>query len=404
MQAGMAAAPARCGPSKPETPQIRDTDAMTDAYDLPRRRRRWPIVLTVLLVAIGGVWAVGWHYAAGRVAETVEAWKVREARAGRVYACASQEVVGFPFAIRVRCPDAGAQFKSLQPPLSLQARDLTVSAQLWQPTVLIADVTGPLAIRDHGASDGVVAHWSSAQATVHGLPATPERLDIALEEPTFDRATGTQAQRLIQARRMDLRGTMIEGTAFANPVIQIAATLIGASAPGVHPAAALPVDSDSVIVLRGLKDFAPKPWSVRFRELQAAGGRIQIVRARLQQGESIAVAQGELGLSPAGRLDGQVQLVVANLEKLLPALGLDKALPPTANNPMNSAFGALDRLAPGLGNIARQNAGPALAVGLNFLGRPTELEGKRAVAIPLRFSDGVASLGPIQLGSVPALY
>ncbi len=47
---------------------------MTDAYDLPRRRRRWPIVLTVLLVLIGGLWAVGWHYAAGRMVEqTVEA-------------------------------------------------------------------------------------------------------------------------------------------------------------------------------------------------------------------------------------------------------------------------------------------------------------------------------------------
>ena len=44
---------------------------------------------------------------------------------------------------------------------------------------------------------------------------------------------------------------------------------------------------------------------------------------------------------------------------------------------------------PGLGNVARQNAGPALAAGINLMGQPTELEGKRAVALPLRFNDGV---------------
>ncbi len=372
--------------------------------DTAPRRRRWPTVLLLLLVLLGGLWTAGWHYAAGKVEETVAGWKVREARAGRIYTCASQTVAGFPFGIEVRCAEAAAEMKAMQPPLSLQARDILISAQVWQPTVLTSRVVGPLAIREPGAAAGVVAHWRSAQATVHGLPATPERVDIAIDEPTFDRSAGTQGQRLFQARRLDLRGTMLEGSAHASPVIQVALTAGGASMPGLHPAAVLPVDADITAVLRGLKDFAPKPWSARLRELQAAGGRIQIVRARLQQGDSIAVAEGELGLSLSGRLDGQLQLTVANLEKLLPALGLDKAMPPAVDARMSSAFGALDRLAPGLGNIARQNAGPALAVGLAFLGRPAELEGRKAVVIPLRFTDGLATLGPIQLGVVPALY
>jgi hypothetical protein len=78
--------------------------------------------------------------------------------------------------------------------------------------------------------------------------------------------------------------------------------------------------------------------------------------------------------------------------------------PQAQPNQMTSAFGALDRLAPGLGNIARQNAGPALVAGLAFIGQPTELEGKRAIMLPLRFSDGAVSLGPIPLGQTPPLY
>ena len=33
------------------------------------------------------------------------------------------------------------------------------------------------------------------------------------------------------------------------------------------------------------------------------------------------------------------------------------------------------------------------------MGQPTELEGQRAVMLPLRFNDGMVSLGPLPLGS-----
>ena len=102
-----------------------------------------------------------------------------------------------------------------------------------------------------------------------------------------------------------------------------------------------------------------------------------------------------LGLSRSGRLDGQLKLVVANLDKFMPSLGLDRMLAPQAAPPqVNNALGALDRIMPGLGNVARQNAGPAIVAGINIMGQPTELEGQRAVALPLRFNDGVVFAWP----------
>ncbi len=75
-----------------------------------------------------------------------------------------------------------------------------------------------------------------------------------------------------------------------------------------------------------MQDFKPKPWPERFRELQAAGGRVEIVQSRIQQGDLIALATGSLGLSPAGRLDGELQMTVAGIEKVIPALGIEKML------------------------------------------------------------------------------
>jgi hypothetical protein len=375
------------------------------SYDDAPRRRRWPLILLVLIVVAAGLWAGGWYFAAGKVEETMDGWKAREAKSGRVYSCASQSVSGFPFRIEVNCDNAAAELKSNQPPLALKAQGIVVSAQIWQPTVLVSEFTGPLSVGESGQPANFVANWRRAQTSVTGLPTSPERIAIALDDPTLDRATWNGSERVLQAEHMDLNGRMLEGSAQSNPVIEVTLALKSAAAPGLHPAAAIPLDADVVAVLRGLKDFAPKPWPARFRELQAANGRIQVTKARVQQGETIAIANGELGLSPSGRLNGELRVTVANLDKLLPRLGLDQMLAPqAAPNQLNNAFGALDRLMPGLGNVARRNAGPAIVAGVAMMGQPTELEGQKATTLPLRFNDGAVSLGPLPLGQVAPLF
>jgi hypothetical protein len=151
-----------------------------------------------------------------------------------------------------------------------------------------------------------------------------------------------------------------------------------------------------------LRDFSPKPWSVRFREMQAAGGRIDITQARVQQGDILAVGGGSLSLNENGRLEGQLRVTVAGLDQFLAAMGIQQRV--QASPGMDKLVGALDRLAPGLGDVARQQAGANISLGINMLGEQTTLEGKRAVALPLRFSDGAVFLGPIPIGNTPALF
>jgi hypothetical protein len=185
-------------------------------------------------------------------------------------------------------------------------------------------------------------------------------------------------------------------------VIEIALQLDQASAPALHPAAAQPMDANATAVIRGLNDFSPKPWSVRFREIQAEGGRIDITQARVQQGEILAVGNGILSINANGRLEGELRVTMAGLDQFLAAIGAQQRVQTSPN--MDRLAGALDRLAPGLGEVARQQAGANISLGINMLGEQTTLEGKRAVALPLRFSNGAVFLGPVPLGNAPALF
>ncbi len=366
-------------------------------------QRRWPLILIALAIVLGAGWSALWFYAAGRAETVIAGWREREAKAGRIHTCATQAVSGFPFRFAMRCADPGLELKSTAQPLSIKAKGIVITANVWQPTLLTAHIVGPLSIAEPGQPANVTANWKHAQSEVRGIPTDPEQVTITLDEPVVQRNDSGAAQRLFSATRFELNGRMLEGSARHNPVIEVTLKTTSAVAPTLHQVTETPLDADVTAVLRGLKDFRPKPWPDRFREIQQANGRIDITSARIRQGETIAVTNGQLGISPNGRPDGQLRVTVANLANLLPALGLD-GRSAQVSKPLDNAANRLDRIAPGLGGIARQNAGPALVAALNFIGQPAEIEGKRAVALPLRFQDGAVTLGPIPLGQTAPLF
>jgi hypothetical protein len=170
-------------------------------------------------------------------------------------------------------------------------------------------------------------------------------------------------------------------------------------------------------LVHGLKDFTPKPWPARFRELQAAGGRVEIKQSRIQQGDLIAIAAGSLGLTANGRLDGELHMTATGFEKVIPALGiekmleqgvpqdtLDKVAPGVKTQDIDNLFGALDRAIPGLGKAVRENANVGVAAGLAAIGREATLEGKKARSFPLRFVDGTVFIGSLKVAQTPPLF
>jgi hypothetical protein len=376
----------------------RDPDSFQSRW---RSARRYT-VLVFLVLALAAGWTGLWRFAAGKAQETLDGWRAREAKVGRVYACGTETVAGYPFRIELTCDRASAVLQHNQPPLELKLANILVAAQVYQPTLLVSEYISPLTAAAPGHQPTYVANWKLARSSVRGTPASPESVAIMLESAALDRLNGSARETMVRAKHIEIHGRMLEGSARSNPVIEVSLNLKKTSAPAVNPLATAPIDADIDAVLRGLKDFSPKPWPDRFREIQAADGRIEINKARVQQGDTIAVGSGVLGLNAQGKLQGQSRDTVTGLEPFLKNIGADRMVQSSPS--VDKLAGALNRLMPGLGGIARQQAGANLSAGISLLGEPATLEGKRAVALPLRFDDGRIFLGPIPIGKSPELF
>jgi hypothetical protein len=397
---------------------------MSDTTLAPRRRPLWRLfIMPVLLLIAAAVWSAFWFYAASQVDVAADAWRAQEARSGRVYDCARRSVAGFPFRLEVRCDGASVSLLSQtagqaasQAPMTAKLGEILIVAQIYDPKLLIAEFTAPATIFDRGQQPSMTVNWSKARSSVVGLPAVPQRASIVFDDPAIDRVNGAGPAPLARAKHIELHGRLVDG-ATPGPVIETVLKIEGGSVQELHPLLAEPFAADVRTMLSGLKDFSPKPWPQRFREIQAAGGHVEIVQSRIAQGELIAVATGTLGLTAPGRLDGELQMTVAGIEKVIPALGIEKMLdegvpqatldrvaPGVKTQDMNNLFGALDRAIPGLGKVVKQNANVGVAAGINALGKEAVLEGKKARAFPLRFVDGAVFLGPLKVANIPPLF
>ena len=395
---------------------------MPDITQAPRRRPLWRLfIMPAVLVVAAAAWSAFWFYAASEVGVRADAWRAQEAKAGRVYDCGSRSVAGFPFRLEVRCDDASvslvSQTAGSQAPFTAKLGEILVVAQIYDPKLLIAEFKAPAAISDRGQPPSLMVNWSKGRSSVFGLPAVPQRVSLVFDDPSIDRVNASVPTPLARAKSVELHGRIADGSPADHPVIETVLQIAGGSIQDVHPLLAAPFNADVRTKLSGLQDFSPKPWPARFRELQAAGGHVEIEQSRIEQGDLIAVAAGTLSLNANGRIEGELQMTVAGIERVIPALGIDKMLeqgvpqatldrvaPGVKSQDLNNLFGALDKAIPGLGKVVKQNANVGVAAGINSLGAEAVLEGRKARAFPLRFVDGAVFLGPLKVAQIPPLF
>ena len=386
---------------------------MTFAPRASRRRPLWQLFLlpTLLLIA-AAAWSAFWFYAVSQAEVKADAWRAQEAKSGRSYDCAKQSIGGFPFRFEVYCEGARvtltSQTAGATQPVTINLGEILAVAQIYDPKLLIAEFKAPATISESQDSPAIQINWKSAQSSVVGLPAVPQRASVVFDEVAIDRSNGSVQVPVARAKHLELHGRLAEGSAPKDPVIESVLRIESGSVQDVHPLLARPFAAEIRAKLSGLKDLAPKPWPERFRELQADGGHVEIVQSRIQQDDLIAVAAGTLGLNAQGRIDGELQMTVAGIEKMLeegvPQATLDRVAPGVKTQDVNNLLGALDKAIPGLGKVVKQNANLGVAAGINALGKEATLEGKPARTFPLRFADGTVYLGPLKVGDIPPLF
>lgn len=390
-------------------PPRRPRPQPASGYPQPRRRLWTALAAIALLVVVAAGWAWGWYYAASIASRALSGWIDREAALGRHYDCGSQSIGGFPLQIEIRCSRAAAQFASNKPPFDVQAGDVSFSAAVYRPALLHGDIAGPVTLADPGQPPRYVANWSRGRLDLLGLPGDPEGLSISFEKPRLDRAGGTTGM-IFQAGQVDVDSRIIEGSARLNPVIETTAHVEGALAPDIHPVLGAPLQADLDVVLRGFKDFSPKPWPILFRDMRAAGGSIDIKSFRIERPDAAVVGTGALTVDDKGRLQGTLNVAVAGLENIVPLLGIDQLIGQGVDRLTGGSgsaaqgLSALDRLMPGLSGIVRQSSSSSVIESINKMGQPTEIDKKPAIALPLRVADGIVYVGLIPVGMVPPLF
>src|SRR5271156_2821639 len=153
-----------------------------------RRRRRWPILAPLAAVIVLAIlWTGLWYYSASKADQTLAGWVEREAAAGRAYSCGTQSIGGFPLGIHAHCIDARAEIKNSEPPYAVAAKGIDFVAEVYDPTRLIGDVTGPLTVAPLGQSPSLTADWTRARIVVSGIPPNPDRVAIELGAPRVER-------------------------------------------------------------------------------------------------------------------------------------------------------------------------------------------------------------------------
>jgi hypothetical protein len=363
-------------------------------------RRRWPIWAPVAaIILLAALWSGLWYVSASVADRALAGWVEREAAAGRAYSCGSETIGGFPIDVRARCTDVTGEIKNSQPPYSVSAKALDFVAEVYRPTRLVGEVTGPLTIATAGQPPSLTADWARARLAVSGVPPYPDTLSFELSAPHLDRAGG---ESLFNAKRADFSGRIAEGSPRDHPVLDLTLHLAGASAR-FHPLIGQPIDGDINAIVRGLTDLSPKPWADRMREMQAAGGGIEIKSFRFTQANAIVVGAGTLALSPEGKLNGAVRVAIVGIEQIVPVLGIDRMIGQGIDQ-LSGGSRTLDRLVPGLSETIRETANASVIENLKKMGEPTAIDNRPAILLPLRFVNGTIYLGMVRVGEAPALF
>lgn len=342
-----------------------------------RRSSRWIVASFALVVLLAAAWTGLWFYTAHTTEQLITGWIEREAEAGRIYDCPERTLAGFPFRIEVTCRNPRAEFRATEPPLVLQAHALSAVAQVYTPGLVIAELSGPLTIQGAPGAAIYTATWNVLQASLRGDPANLRRLSLVADDATLSRRDAGAPDLVFLARHAEAHVRPNETAGGERAVLDVALQLQAARFPQVSPVTAKPFDADLTASLGGVDASGSKPLPVRLREWQAAGGRVELTAGRVQQGDTIILGSGIVGLNAAGQLDGTIDLRLTGLQPLAAVL-----------------FGEA--------NAPRIEA--ALQAGLALLGGRAEVEGRRAFAVPLRFSEGAVFLGPVRAGQAPALF
>ncbi len=319
--------------------------------------------LAVIVVFAG--WSAFWWFAASTVDEA-SADAIRNAgNQGMAIQCGDRAVRGWPFRLTLVCDGA-----SLETPDHRVASDgLRAVAQVYDPTHLIVEADSPFEYSGEAMPGTLAASWQTGHASFHLRDRAVDRASVAFSEIGLN----TEALAPLQAPKADRLEVHVRGSeqSLDLDVALSIRTFSAALANRDLPEA----DFDVAVTLTGGR-YLLVGQNRRFLEaFTSETGVLKVHRALLTIGDAQVEISGRFSLSPAGILNGDPTIAIADAE----ALGRELAGIPGLNmEPIRPVLSAIS----GFGAEATIDDRPARSVGLSI-------------------RDGYVSAGLIPLGRLP---
>lgn len=312
------------------------------------RRRPWPLILTFLgIVIVVIAWCAYWFIASGFVRETFESERTKLVQRNITLDCKGLDWGGFPFRFERDC---------ISPKLTIagdeaQAQRLLLVMQAYMPNRAVALLDGPII-----TNKGLTIEHERAMASARFW--SERSWQASLELPKLKASPYGNADFLL----LSARDTGIETLDIAIDA-RAADVLLG-------PGLLLKVDSAA------LTATLPRQAIRRdiLHALAGSGRKIGITSLQLVKGELVMTAKGEIGIGPAGDVNGHLVTTASRLDLLMSEL--------------KQNFGLADKDAQAITTM----------IGLLQPGKT------RDVTLDLIAKDGKLYWGPVKLTDLPPVF
>ncbi len=303
-----------------------------------RRRSAWRGWLIGILVAVPVLW-VGYWYAAQEIARAaLDRATTRQVAGGR-FACAGQNLGGFPLRLDFGCTRAayGDGPEGTGERLSAALGGIAASAPLYWPGYVEATLVSPFVINVPLSGIAITTQWSdattsasagidgltSAAATFHGLDfSSAGGLVLPVKALTADLARASASPAGGKAYRFT-------ATAHALKVVRTDGREIPV------------IDGDAEITALDFGNSLGTDPRQALRAWAKAGGTVHVDRLRFAAGNAVADADGQLTIAPNGLLSGMLTVRLRNPEAFV---ALAEAIKPGASNDASKVLGVIAAL------------------------------------------------------------
>lgn len=344
--------------------------------------RRIFLVAIVLLVAAVAGYAVYWHSASRTLAEGIDGWAAAQRSAGYTVAYAEPEISGFPFRLEARIDTPQIAAPPGELPWRWRGPSLLLHARPWAPLDFETEAPGrhEIDVNDGGTPRHYLIDAATAKGSGgFGIDGRLARATVALTDVTAVEVGGEDEA--VRFRRIDARIMPGEAAEHTQPSLGFLVSLAGVILPSD---AQSPLGGDierleiEGAIMGNLPEIEPG------RELRDAlerwrddGGTLELGRAVVYWGALELTGDGTFALDAALQPIGAMSTTIVGHDAVIDTLVADGAV-----NPRD-------------GSLAK--------VVLAVLARPSPVDGRPELTVPLTLQDGHLWIGPAKLARLPRI-